>query len=86
MPPLRIGRWVWHIASDDIPAFAATGGIFHIAWILLIGLTGQSILHMPKICHHQGKQWIAVVAGLLGAFLLGFAAEVLLIWEGCKGE
>ena len=86
MPALAVAGVRWHIASDDVPLFAAFGSAFHAVWILVILLTSQSILNMPNQCHHEGRQYIATVTGLLLCFTLGFIVEVLLIWEGCKGE
>ena len=86
MPALTVARVRWHIASDDVPLFATFGGAFHALWIVVIVLTSQRILHMPTQCHHEGRQYIATVTGLLSCFTLGFVVEVLLTWEGCKGE
>lgn len=85
MPALTVFGRFWHLASDDVPLFAAFGAVFHCAWVMLIFISGNDILNMPKECHHQGKQYIAVVCGLLLAFLSGFLLEVLLIYEGCQG-
>ena len=85
MPALAVAGVRWHIASDDVPLFATFGSAFHAIWILVILLTSQSILNMPNQCHHEGRQYIATVTGLLLCFTLGFMVETLLIWEGCKG-
>ncbi len=86
MPALAVAGVRWHIASDDVPLFATFGSAFHAIWILVILLTSQSILNMPNQCHHEGRQYIATVTGLLLCFTLGFMVEILLIWEGCKGK
>ena len=85
MPALRTGSYRWHIASDDVPVFAVFGALFHGIWVLLIAITGQDVLAMPRICHHAGTQYIAVVGGLLGAFSLGLVCELVLVWKGCRG-
>lgn len=86
MPALAVAGVRWHIASDDVPLFATFGSVFHAIWILVILLTSQSILNMPNQCHHEGRQYIATVTGLLLCFTLGFMVETLLSWEGCKGK
>lgn len=85
MPALGVAGVRWHIASDDVPLFAVFGSAFHAMWIAVILLTSQDVLNMPKQCHHEGRQYIATVVGLLFCFTFGFIVEVLLIWEGCKG-
>ncbi|KAL3145874.1 hypothetical protein ABBQ38_015244 [Trebouxia sp. C0009 RCD-2024] len=85
MPALVVANVRWHISSDDVPLFAAFGSTFHAIWILVILLTSQGVLNMPNKCHHEGRQYIATVTGLLFCFTFGFVVEVLLIWEGCKG-
>lgn len=86
MPALVVAGVRWHIASDDVPLFAIFGSAFHAIWIAVILLTSQDVLNMPKQCHHEGRQYIATVVGLLFCFTFGFIVEVLLIWEGCKGR
>lgn len=86
MPALVVANVRWHISSDDVPLFAAFGSTFHAIWILVILLTSQGVLNMPNKCHHEGRQYIATVTGLLFCFTFGFVVEVLLIWEGCKGK
>ena len=86
MPALAVAGVRWHIASDDVPLFATFGAIFHAIWIGVILLTSQSILNMPDYCHHAGLQYIITVFGLLLCFASGFLVEILLIWEGCKGQ
>lgn len=85
MPALKVFSRFWHLSADDVPLFAAFGALFHCAWVILIFISGKDILNMPQQCHHQGKQYIAVVFGLLLTFLTGFVLETLLIYEGCRG-
>ena len=86
MPALVVAGVRWHIGSDDVPLFATFGSAFHAIWIAVILLTSQGVLNMPNQCHHEGRQYIATVVGLLFCFTFGFIVEVLLIWEGCKGR
>ncbi|KAK9823352.1 hypothetical protein WJX72_002122 [[Myrmecia] bisecta] len=53
--------------------------------IIVMLITSQSIMHMPDICHHAGRQYIATVTGLLVCFTCGLVLEVLLIIEGSRG-
>ena len=85
MPALAVAGVRWHIASDDVPLLATFGSGFHAIWIMVILLTSQGVLNMPHQCHHEGRQYIATVTGLLFCFTFGFVVELLLIWEGCKG-
>ena len=86
MPALYVFRQYFHLGSDDVPLFAAFGALFHCAWVVLILISGKDILNMPSQCHKNGRQYIAVVSGLLVAFLTGFVLESLLIYEGCQGK
>ena len=86
MPALVVAGVRWHIGSDDVPLFATFGSAFHAIWIVVILLTSQGVLNMPNQCHHDGRQYIATVVGLLFCFTFGFIVEILLIWEGCKGR
>ena len=86
MPALLVAGVRWHIGSDDVPLFAIFGSAFHAIWIVVILLTSQGVLNMPNQCHHEGRQYIATVVGLLFCFTFGFVVEILLIWEGCKGR
>lgn len=86
MPALAVAGVRWHIGSDDVPLFATFGSAFHAIWIAVILLTSRGVLNMPNQCHHEGRQYIATVVGLLFCFTFGFVVEILLIWEGCKGR
>lgn len=86
MPALKIYGKQWHIASDDVPLFALLGLGFHALWCCVIGLTSTSILSIPSVCHHAGRQYIAVVVGLFTTFGSGAIIEIFLILEGCRGQ
>ena len=87
MPALRAYGRAFHIASDDVPLFALGGAIFHLFWIIAIGITARNILNMPDICKGDaGLYYIATVAFLLVCFATGFVLELLLIWQGCQGK
>ena len=85
MPALKLYGRAFHIASDDVPLWAAFGAVFHACWILLIAVTARDIVHMPKDCHHEGFGYIFTVALLMICFTSGFVLEMLLIYEGCQG-
>ena len=86
MPALKIFGRAFHTASDDVPAFALGGAIFHAFWIVAIAITSCDVVNMPDVCHHAGFGYMATVALLLVCFTFGFILELLLICEGCKGK
>ena len=84
MPSLSLCGRRWALASDDLPALAFMGALFHGAWLLLlivfsiIALT----LHKPKDCEE-----VALFMGcLVFSTLVSTISDILIIWHGTKGS
>lgn len=87
MPAVRLWGRRWHFSTDIIPIPAAINGAFHFVWIcvLLFGAIGSG--EWPSGCNSAtGRQYVALFAGLFGAFVLNLVIDVLLYIHGMKGE
>uniref|UniRef100_A0A1D1ZLV4 sn-1-specific diacylglycerol lipase n=2 Tax=Auxenochlorella protothecoides TaxID=3075 RepID=A0A1D1ZLV4_AUXPR len=87
MPAVRLWGRRWHFSTDIVPIPAAINGAFHFVWIcvLLFGAIGSG--EWPSGCNSAtGRQYVALFAGLFGAFVLNLIIDVLLYIHGMKGS
>lgn len=86
MPGLHLFGRRWAFSSDDLPALAFFGVLFHGAWLLLIivfSVYAHSV-YEPGKCD-EAVQLATFMACLLLSLLVSTICDVLILWYGLKG-
>lgn len=84
MPALKLFNRRWHIASDDLPAFALPGAAFHGIWTVFLA---AALAIEPGSCSNGGstQPLRGFLASMLIVDALQMAALAMLTHVGLTG-
>jgi len=87
MPSLSFCGRHWALASDDLPALAFLGALFHGAWLLLLivfSIIAQS-LQRPDDCNAT-TELVVFMACLLMSTFISTISDILILRNGLQGS